>query len=103
MAVHIWRQRFADQRVLFWCDNQAVVRMVNRQASRSERVMRLVRKYVLTCLEANILFCARYVPGVNNKVADALSCFQEERFRTLAPSASSTSEEFPEELWSLGS
>ena len=103
VAVCIWRQLFANQRVLFWCDNQAVVRVVNRQASRSERVMRLVRKFVLTCLEANILFSARHIPGVDNDVADALSHFQEERFRTLAPSASATPEEFPEELWSLGS
>ena len=74
---------------------------MNRQASRSERVMRLVRKFVLTCLEFNMLFCARYIAGIDND--DALSRFQEERFQSLAPSACSTSEEFPEELWSLGS
>lgn len=103
VAVCLWREHFKDRKVLFWCDNQAVVRVINRQTSRSERVMRLVRKLVLTCLQANISFSARYVPGTSNCIADALSRFQEDRFRELAPEARQCPESFMEELWNLGS
>ena len=103
VAVYIWRELFTNKKVLFWCDNLSVVRIINRQTSRSERVMRLVRRLVLTCLESNISFSAKHIAGVNNDVADALSRFQEERFRSLAPDANRHSEVFPVELWNLGS
>ncbi|XP_067318612.1 uncharacterized protein [Anolis sagrei] len=102
VAVRIWTNLFRNKRVRFWCDNQAVVRVVNRQSSKSARVMRLVRLFVLTCLEANITFSARYIPGVNNEIADALSRFQEDRFRSLAPGADLLPASFPLDLWTLG-
>ena len=54
VAVYLWHDTFANRKVLFWCDNQAVVRIVNKQLSCSEQVMRLVRKFVLLCLCNNI-------------------------------------------------
>ena len=103
VAVYIWHNLFTNKRVLFWCDNLSVVRIINRQMSRSERVMQLVRKLVLTCLKFNITFTAKHIAGVDNDVADALSRFQEERFWNLAPEANQHLETFPTELWSLGS
>lgn len=101
-AVYIWKDQFSNKKVLFWCDNQAVVRVINRQTSRSERVMQLVRKFVLTCLLANITFSAKYVPDTDNGTADALSRFQEDRFHLLAPNANLHPDPFPADLWSLG-
>lgn len=46
-AVHIWAEQFANCSVRFWCDNQAVVHVVNKQTSKSRRVMGLVRVFVL--------------------------------------------------------
>ena len=103
VAVYIWHEHFSNKKVLFWCDNLSVVRIINRQTSRSERVMRLVRMLVLTCLKFNITFSAKHIAGTNNDVADALSRFQEERFRSLAPGANQHPEAFPTELWNLGS
>ncbi|KAJ1098123.1 hypothetical protein NDU88_003239 [Pleurodeles waltl] len=45
---------------------------------------------------------AKYVPGVNNDVADALSRFQWQRFRGLAPGADVLKTAVPRELWELG-
>lgn len=102
VALSLWKDLFRDRKVLFWCDNQAVVRVINRQISWSERVMGLVKRLVLTCLRANISFSAKYIPGTSNNIADALSCFQEDHFRQLALLAESQPEKFPEELWNLG-
>ncbi|XP_053143522.1 uncharacterized protein LOC128341261 [Hemicordylus capensis] len=102
VAVHIWAEEFADSSVRFWCDNQAVVQVVNSQSSRSPRVMVLVRALVLQCLRANILFRSRHVPGIRNDIADALSRFQVDRFRALAPEASLHPDPMPAFLWQLG-
>ena len=49
--------------------------------------MDLVRFLVLISMKHNFLVRARHVPGVNNEIADALSRFQVQRFRELAPGA----------------
>lgn len=61
-----------------WCDKQAVIHVVNRFTSRSYMVMRLVRSFILQCLQFNILFIAQHVPGMRNDTADALSHFEEQ-------------------------
>lgn len=73
MAIYLWRDFFQDHKVLFWCDNLAVVWVINRQTSRSKCVMGLVRRLLLTCLQANITFSAKYTPGASNRTADVLS------------------------------
>lgn len=103
VAVHIWATEFANAAVKFWCDNLAVVHIVNRQTSKSPKVMQLVRALVQHCLTINTQFIARHVPGVQNSIADALSRFQGERFRLLAPEAGSDPEAMPQWLWTLGS
>lgn len=102
VAVNLWPADLQNQVVKFWCDNQAVVQVVNKLTSRSHMVMRLVRAFVLQCLRFNILFVAEHIPGVQNNIADALSRFQEQRFRELAPRAHRDPEAMPEDLWSLG-
>lgn len=66
------------------------------------RVIRLAQIFVIQCLCHNILFVAERVPGINNAIADALSWFQEHRFRELAPEASIQSNLMPVALWKLG-
>ena len=41
-------------------------------------------------MKHNFLVRARHVPGVHNEIADALSRFQVQRFRELAPGADQT-------------
>ncbi len=61
--------------------------------------MHVVRSMVLHCQEFNIHFKARHVPGVDNSIADALSRFQMERFRRLAPRADPVMAPLPSNLW----
>ena len=57
--------------------------------------------FVLQCLKNNIAFCARHIEGKLNNIADALSRFQMERFRSLAPAAEPEGIVVPEFLWRL--
>ncbi|XP_054839956.1 uncharacterized protein LOC129332750 [Eublepharis macularius] len=102
VAVFLWGHELANHVVHFWCDNMAVVQVVNSLTSKSVRVMSLVRAFTLKCLQLNILFRARHMPGVDNGVADTLSRQQMDRFRHLAPGADSFPSRMPMGLWRLG-
>ena len=90
-----WVLLLANSKVLFRSDNIAVVHVINSQTYRCERIMRLVRLFVLQCLKFNILFKARHIPGHVNESADALSRFQMARFRAAVPLAESTMTPLP--------
>lgn len=65
--------------------------------------MCLVCKFVLTCINGNISFSAKYVAGINNDITDELSPFQEE-FWDPALSVITEPEAFnggPMEPWEL--
>ena len=47
--------------------------------------MAFLRKLVSICLRHNILFKAKHIQGVRNRLADALSRLQVQTFRHLAP------------------
>ena len=90
LACSLWYPHFSGKRLQFWCDNQSVVAIINLGHSKAPRVMDLVRFLVLISMKHNFLVRARHVPGANNQIADALSHFQVQCFRELAPSADQT-------------
>lgn len=74
-----------NQRITFFTDNEALVHVINKNRGRDKLLMSFVRRRVLVCLQNNILFRARHVPGIKNDLADPLSRLQIQRFRRLAP------------------
>ena len=87
VAVKCWGALLANHKVLFHCDNTAVVCIINKRTSGCPRIMHLLRIFVLECLKYNIVFKAVHVPGTHNERADALSRFQMQRFRSASPHA----------------
>jgi hypothetical protein len=73
--------------MIFHIKNMAVVHVLNKSTSKFDRVINLVRKLVLTCLECNILIHAKHIPSKSNFTADYLSCSQLGKFRLVAPEA----------------
>ena len=59
--------------------------VINKQSCRDKILMVFVRKLVLVCLEHNILFKAKHIPGTHNILADSLSRLQVQTFKQLAP------------------
>ena len=99
VGLQMWGALLANSRVVFWSDNQTVVHVVNSQTSKCTDIMKLVRRLVIICLKFNIRFKAQYVPGARNEIADALSRFQMDRFRRLAPDAEPCCCPLPDRLW----
>ena len=87
VACTIWFPHFSGKHVQFSCDNESVVAIINSGHSKAPCIMDLLRFLLLISMKHNFPVWARHVPGVSNKIADALSCFQDAHFRAAAPNA----------------
>lgn len=87
VACHLWGKEFSNKRILFFCDNESVVNIVNSKRCRIPRVMDLVRQLTLLTLKYNFYLKVRHIEGKRNEIADSISRFQMARFRQLAPYA----------------
>ena len=101
VACAIWHPLLAGKRLQLWCDNLSVVFIINSGHSKTPRIMDLVRRLVLLSMQHNFVVRARHVPGVSNAIADALSRFQMQRFRVLAPDADQNPCTIPPSLMTL--
>ena len=101
VACAMWHPFLAGRRLQFWCDNISVVSIINSGHSKVPRIMDLVRRLVLLSMQHNFVIRARHVPGVSNEIADALSRFQMQRFRALAPDADQSPCIIPPSLMTL--
>ena len=86
-AAVIWGQEWTNKSINFQCDNMATVAIINKGRSKSQFIMKLIRKLTLIAATYNFVFAATHVPGRLNCISDALSCLQLTRFRSLAPQA----------------
>ncbi|KAK3745292.1 hypothetical protein QZH41_013949 [Actinostola sp. cb2023] len=87
IAAHVWGHTWARQHVLFRSDNEAVVFILLSRTSRVPGIMRLVRSLLMAAAQFNFTFSAQHIPGIQNKVADALSRFHWQVFWQLVPKA----------------
>ena len=71
--------------ILFFTDNESLVHVINKQSSKDKSLMFFVQKLVLICLEYNIVFKAKHIDGVKNRLGDSLSRLQVQSFKQLAP------------------
>lgn len=109
LALHMCGPLWKIHSILFFTDNEALESVINKQTSRVNEVIRTVRYMVLQCLNLNILFKAKHIPGNKNIFADCLSRLQVDQFLKLAAHAKKKpshvpSQLLPQNLWSaLGS
>lgn len=101
LAVELWGACFRDMKVRFHGDNLGVVQVINKVSALSPPVVWLLRHLVLRCLEINVFVYAVHLPGVENVIADALSCFQWDRFQKLVPEAEQQGVPCPDWLWKI--
>ena len=87
---HICYPHFSRKRIQFWWDNESLVAIINSGHSKAPRIMDLLRFLVLLSMKHNFYVRAHHVPGIVNEFADALSQFQDKRFRAVAPQVEST-------------
>ena len=72
-AAATWGSLWARRRVIFFTDCMAVVQALTRGASRTRRIMQLMRMLHFTAARHHSIYRVQHIPGVHNVVADELS------------------------------
>ena len=103
VSVLNWLRFFKNRRIVLFCDNEAVVSMINNTSSKCKQCMVLIRMIVLEGLITNTKVFARYVRSKENGKADALSRLQFKRFWDLAKddNMSLTPVSVPPSIWPM--
>ena len=81
LALCLWGSKLANKKVLYHIDNKALVTIINKQTSKSKRVMLLLRPFVMKCMLNNILFNEVYIPTKCNSIADSITRKQWQLFK----------------------
>ena len=98
LACHLWGPLWCRQRIEFLCDNQSVVCILRSGSSKDDKIMHLIRELFLLSARFNFRISATHIPGKTNAIADALSRFNLQEFRRLAPHANQSPVEIPDSV-----
>ena len=101
VAVMNWIKFFKNKEVALFCDNEAVVHMINNTASKCKNCMVLLRLITLKGLMHNVRIFAKYVNTKDNGKADALSRLDFKCFRRLGPTMNDLPSNIPKDIWPL--
>ena len=83
-SIYFWVENYKNCHICLYCDNQAVISMINNATSSCRNCMVLIHLLTLKSLELNVRIFAKSVPTAKNYFADTLSRFQMNRFWDLA-------------------
>lgn len=101
-TVDMWGSHIENKRVTAYCDNQAVVHMVNNGVSSCRFCMILIRRLTLLTMKHNIKFGLRYIETKANNLADSLSRMDFARFWRFAPKSTNKKPDRPSvNLWPI--
>ena len=98
LSAHIWGHTWPRKRIVFKCDNLAVVSLLQRGSCKDRHLAFLLRELSMIAILGDFTFTAVHIPGVVNKHADALSRFKFQEFANAVPDAASTSLPIPDNL-----
>ncbi|XP_045198533.2 uncharacterized protein LOC123552851 [Mercenaria mercenaria] len=101
LLVELFSSSLANKCIMFYCDNEAVVAVINQQTSKNVCIMKLVRRLVVVTMAHNILFRAQHIPGIHNDKADALSRLQVKAFLRTCPSSIDNRVAIPEHMLTI--
>ena len=98
VAAVVWGRFWRGSTVCCYCDNSAVVEVLNRQAAKEEFLCHQLRSLFFISARFDFDIVARHIPGVDNVAADALSRNLMSTFRIQVPSAALLPEPIPPSL-----
>lgn len=101
VAVVVFGDHLVNKKIRINCDNKAVVHILNTMTSKNTRVLALLRFLTIQCVKRNCIIKASHIEGIKNEIADALSRFQNHRFRSLVEQADPEATPMPNYLWNI--
>ncbi|XP_042342077.1 uncharacterized protein LOC121942854 [Plectropomus leopardus] len=82
-----WGYEWCRKSVLIYSDNLAVVDIINKGCSNSPSIMPFLCQLTWHSFTHQYILCTAHAPGHFNAIADSLSRFSFQKFRSLAPYA----------------
>ncbi|RXN38445.1 poly [Labeo rohita] len=86
-AASLWGKEWSATSIVVHCDNEAIVHCINKGRSHSPALMPLLRRLIWISACDQFIITAKHIPGSKNQIADSLSRFAFQKFRSLAPEA----------------
>lgn len=87
IASVLWGQAWSRKHITMYCDNEAVVSIINKGRSPCQHIMSLLRRLTWQSVLHNFIIKAEHIPGHCNVFAVALSRFRFQEFQRLCPAA----------------
>lgn len=101
-AIALFAKYLRNRRVIVFCDNQAVMHMINKATSSCKKCMHLLRLITAVSLQYNVRIFSRYIDTKANILSDLLSRNKIARFRQIAPTPTAKfPERLPTTLWPI--
>lgn len=101
-GIYMFADKFAARRVKIYCDNQAVVGMVNNGTSKCKTCMEFIRIITRVAMRHQIRIFVQYIKSMENTRADALSRLDFNKFWQEAPAKTHrVPKELPLAIWPL--
>ena len=98
LCCFLWAPSFRGKRLLFHCDNLAIVNIWSAQSSKCPEIMAILRKLFFISAKHEFTVNIKHIPGVDNVLADCLSRLQLKKFFQLIPNANHTPIEVPDTI-----
>ena len=89
VATYLFAEEWKGKKIMFVCDNQAVISILCKGHSKCNYIMRLIRTLTWLSLVNNFHFSSTYIESKKNIAADLLSWLQIKKFKKLYPDADS--------------
>lgn len=86
-AIATWGDQWKGMRIVFHCDNEACVEVINNQRYRADSLGDMLRSSYMIAAHHQFEFRAAHIPGMSNTLADLLSRDQVAAFRISHPNA----------------
>ena len=100
-ACYTWGPNWAGKRIVFTTDNLPITDVWKKGSTSAEPLMFLTRALYLFAAQMQFSIAFKFIPGIDNVIADPLSRFQMDRFFQQAPDADKQPTPIPNSLWSL--
>ena len=101
IAVCTWGDLWSNKQIIIFTDNEAVKDVWKKGTTPVKPAMRIIRTMFMFAAKRNFNILLQHVPGKDNILADALSRFQVQRFRTALPTADASPTVVPQAIWDL--
>ena len=95
MDIRSMERTLAEAKILFHCNNQAVISIWESGTTCAKKILALVCLLYYSAAKCNINVCIAHIAGTENVITDCLSRFQQDKFKKLAPLANPASDNIP--------